>query len=248
MWRSGVLDNEAWGKPRDKERFAGPHGNGLWTQEIYYHLLNCGLRIPPSAGSASGVLPNPIGYNRVYVQVNGDLTWEQWWSGLRAGRSFVSNGPLLRCKANGQLPGHVFRSGGKPVAISLEVTVTTRDPKGMIEVIQNGTVVRSLPYFGTNSNHTLGPMEFPEPGWFLVRVVADVPHTFRFASTAPFYVEFTGKADRVSRKSAEFFLDWVQQRKRGVRVDDPDQRNAVLQHHTAAEDFWRDAVSKGNAP
>ena len=44
-------------------------GNGYWSQEIYYHLLNCGLRLPPSAGSASGVLPNPVGYNRVYVHV-----------------------------------------------------------------------------------------------------------------------------------------------------------------------------------
>src|SRR5262249_46379255 len=36
MHRAGVMDNEAWGKPRDKQRYARPHGNGLWTQEIYY--------------------------------------------------------------------------------------------------------------------------------------------------------------------------------------------------------------------
>ncbi|MEM7559890.1 MAG: hypothetical protein AAF394_12285, partial [Planctomycetota bacterium] len=54
MHRSGVLDGEAWGKPRDSKRLAGPHGNGLWTQEIYYHILNSGIRIPPTAGSASG--------------------------------------------------------------------------------------------------------------------------------------------------------------------------------------------------
>src|SRR5690606_11352677 len=96
MWRSGVLDNEAWGKARDVAAYPGPQGNGLWSQHIYYHILNTGLRIPPSAGSASGVLPNPVGYNRTYVQVDGELTYEKWWDGVRAGRVFVSNGPLLR--------------------------------------------------------------------------------------------------------------------------------------------------------
>src|SRR5262245_38176778 len=66
MCRSRMYENEAWGKPRLVERLPNPRGNGYWSQEIYDHLLNCGLRVPPSAGSASGVLPNPVGYNRVY--------------------------------------------------------------------------------------------------------------------------------------------------------------------------------------
>jgi hypothetical protein len=65
--RSGVMTNEAWGRPRERRRLPDPQGNGHWTQEIYYHILNCGLRLLPSAGSASGVLPNPVGYDRVYV-------------------------------------------------------------------------------------------------------------------------------------------------------------------------------------
>ena len=58
MNRAGVLGNEAWGRPRDMKRYPGVHGNGLYTQDLYYRILNCGFRIPPSAGSASGVLPN----------------------------------------------------------------------------------------------------------------------------------------------------------------------------------------------
>jgi hypothetical protein len=67
MHRAGMYNGEAWGKARDTNAFPTLRGNGFWTQEIYYHALNCGLRLPPSAGSASGVLPNPVGYNRVYV-------------------------------------------------------------------------------------------------------------------------------------------------------------------------------------
>src|SRR5207302_5270525 len=108
MCRSQMYSNEAWGKPRDTKRLPGPRGNGFWSQEIYYHMLNSGLRIPPSAGSASGVLPNPVGYNRVYVHLDKEMDYANWWKGLRAGRSFVTNGPLLRVRVNGQFPGHVL--------------------------------------------------------------------------------------------------------------------------------------------
>ncbi|HTL55664.1 MAG TPA: hypothetical protein VL361_08285 [Candidatus Limnocylindrales bacterium] len=46
MQRDGVMPNEAWGRARDKQRLPDPQGNGLWTQEIYYHALDCGLRLP----------------------------------------------------------------------------------------------------------------------------------------------------------------------------------------------------------
>src|SRR5262249_2852721 len=111
MNRRGMYKgDEAWGRPRDKARLKGPRGNGYYSQEIYYELLECGLRLPPSAGSASGVLPNPVGYNRVYVKVGDDRSYPAWWSALRAGRSFVTNGPLLRVEAGGSPPGHVFRT------------------------------------------------------------------------------------------------------------------------------------------
>ena len=46
MCRSSMSATEAWGKPRDTARLPPPQGNGYWSQEIYYHVLNCGLRHP----------------------------------------------------------------------------------------------------------------------------------------------------------------------------------------------------------
>ena len=202
MHRGGVMDSEAWGRPRDTQTYSGPQGNGRWSQDIYYHLLNCGLRIPPSAGSASGVLPNPVGYNRAYVQVEGELTYEKWFEGLRAGRSFVTNGPLLRCRANGQWPGHVFKSGG-PVQISLDWQLDSRDPIRVVELVRNGRAERvALPAVFTMN----------ESGWFLVRAIADVPHTLRFASTAPWHVEIGNQPMKPVRESAEFFVEWSKER------------------------------------
>ncbi len=247
MCRDQMFESEAWGKPRDVRRLPSPRGNGFWSQEIYYHLLNCGLRIPPSAGSASGVLPNPVGYDRVYVHAGKELNYEKWWEGLRSGRSFVSNGPLLRCRANGELPGHVFKAS-KSKEFSLKITaLSSRDPLSSIEIIKDGRIERTIPFATWKETGALGSLQFRESGWFLIRVMADNLKTFRFASTAPYYVEIGTSARHVSKSSAQFFLEWVRERAQRVKLDDPVQRLEVLQYHQMAEKFWQDLVDRANA-
>jgi hypothetical protein len=246
MHRGGVMENEAWGRARDRQRYPGTQGNGFWTQDIYYHALNAGLRLPPSAGSASGVLPNPVGYDRLYVRLDGELTWEKWWEGLRAGRVFVSNGPLLRCRADGQWPGHIFQ-GQQPISLPLEATMDSRDPVSAIEIIKNGRVERTVPVAEWRRTGSLGRIAFQESGWFLVRALADVPGTFRFASTGPFYIEIGATPRRVSKSSAQFFLDWVRERMSQIKLDNPQERAEVLKPHATAEKFWQEKVAQANA-
>lgn len=236
MHRGGVLDNEAWGRPRDRAKYPGPQGNGRYSQDIYYHLLNCGLRLPPSAGSASGVLPNPVGYNRAYVHVDGEFTYQKWQEGLRAGRTFVSNGPLLRCRANGEFPGHIFKSD-HALEIRLEGKLNSRDPIAAVELLRNGSVERiRLPHrFKVN-----------ESGWFLLRVIADVTNTFRFASTAPWYVEIGGETMKPRADSAQFFVDWS--RERMARLSaltevGAAQKTELLQPWRETEAFWARKIS-----
>jgi hypothetical protein len=247
--RSGMLDNEAWGRPRDRHRFPGPQGNGLWSQELYYQILNAGFRLPPSAGSASGVLPNPVGYNRVYVHVPGELTWARWWDGLRTGRVFVSNGPLLRCRVGGQLPGHVFKSeDGVPIELNLEILLNSRDPVKQIEVISNGAAVRRVPVNLDKSAQRAAKLRVTESGWFLLRAVADVPDTFRFASTGPFYVQIGGKGRRISKAACAFFLEWIRERIPQIKLPDPRQQADVLQVWREAEQFWLSRLAQANVP
>jgi hypothetical protein len=247
MCRDRMSESEAWGKPRPAERFPAPLGNGYWSQEIYYHLLNCGLRIPPSAGSASGVLPNPVGYDRVYVHLGRELSWEKWWEALRAGRSFVTNGPLLRVRANGELPGHIFTvAQGKDIGLEVKAELTTRDKIPFLEVIKNGQVEHKVSFEEFSRTGTLGIVRFDTSGWFLVRAIADNPKTFRFASTAPYYVEVGATKRQVSKESAKFFLEWAKERAGRVRLDDAEQRREVLRYHEAAEKFWQEMVDKAN--
>jgi hypothetical protein len=245
MCRRMMYEDEAWGRPRDAGEFPPPRGNGFYSQLLYYRLLNCGLRIPPSAGSASGVLPNPVGYNRAYVRLDGPFSYEAWWRGLGEGRSFVTNGPILLVQADGRHPGAVFRSpGGEARRVSLDIRVLGDDPLEAVEVIRDGVVVERLAGDDLGERVRARPLVFPSSGWFLVRAIAAVPETFRFASTAPFYVEVGEARETIHRDDVAFFLRWIDERIAALQADqkgelgDPTRKEDVLRPHRAARRFF----------
>jgi hypothetical protein len=248
MYRGG--DEPGNCKPRDATLLPSPLGNGYWTLETYYRMLDAGLRIPPSAGSASGGMPNPVGYNRVYAHVEGEFSYEKWWEGLRQGRSFVTNGPLLRCQAAGKLPGDVFVAReGDEVSVELTVKLSSREPVRAIEIVKNGRVERAVPLETATRTGSLGRVSFKESGWFLFRAMVDHPKTFRFAQTAPYYVEIGEKKRRVSRAAAEFFRDWAVERSEQLgRHESGLQRQELLEQLDRAKKFWDERVAEANAP
>lgn len=246
--RTKTISNESGGKPRDVRIFPGVDGAARWSQEIYFHLLNCGLRIPPSAGSGSGQSPNPVGYNRVYVNVDSELTYQKWWQNLKAGRAFVTNGPMIVTSVEGHPPGHVFQlERGREAEFEVLVTnLSRRKPIQYIELIRDGRVEVSVAFDDFAKTGRLPKLKFNSSGWFLVRAVVDVPKTYRFAMTAPYYVE-SNYQKRISRRSAQFFLDWVYERARRIQLDNVDQQQVVMAYHREARDFWRDLVDRANA-
>ena len=247
--RGGTVNHERDGKPRDELLFPGASGNGRWSEAIYYHLLNCGLRVPPTAGSGSGEVPNPLGYNRMYVHVDGELTYDKWWEGVRAGRVVITNGPLLRPTVEGEVPGFVFRAdSGQEVQLEVGLTLSTRDRISYVEVIKNGQLEEQVRVDDlAQAGGRLSPIVFRESGWLLLRATADVPDNYRYAMTAPYYVEI-GERPRISKASAQFFLEWVNERAAKVTVADPKQRETVLKYHQQAKTYWQDLVDRANAP
>jgi hypothetical protein len=247
LCRDSVTDEEVGGKPRDTALYRGVQGAGQWSQAIYFRLLECGLRIPPSAGSGSGEAPNPVGYNRLYVHVEGELTYQKWWENLRAGRVVITNGPLLRPRVRGELPGHVFQAEqGEELEFEIGLTLSTRKPISYLEIIKNGQVEHSVRFDEYANSGRLPKLHFKQSGWFLVRAVTDLGKTYRFAMTGPYYVHI-GYQPRISRDSAQFFLEWVYERARQIKLDDPAQQGAVLEYHRQARDFWQDLLQRANA-
>jgi len=244
-----MYPSEAWGKPRDAKRLPEPRGNGFWTQEIYYHMLNCGLRLPPSAGSASGVLPNPVGYNRVYVYLDEPFTSDAWFRGLSRGRCFVTNGPLLIVTANGQDPGATIKlQSGERRPLGINIQLTSQEPISQLELITNGNVSHTIKCSDALKQRHTFELSVDKSCWFLVRAIADVENTFRFASTAPWFVEAGGVEHRISRKSVQFFLDWVDERIERVKanIKNDAEREQVLIWHIKAREFWAERLNMAN--
>jgi len=94
---------------------------------------------------------------------------------------------------------------------------------------------------------SLGTLKLERSGWFLVRAIADEPKTFRFASTAPFYVEVGDEKRRVSRASAKFFLEWVDERRGRVKEADAARRAEVMRFQDDARAFWAALVERADA-
>jgi|LSQX01.1.fsa_nt_gb hypothetical protein len=249
--RDEVIDRQTGLRERDKARYPGADGLARWSQQIYFHLLNCGLRIPPTAASLSGEVPNPVGYNRTYVHLEGPFSAGEWWQGLRAGQVTVGNGPLLLPLVEGKPPGCVFHApAGAAVELQplLSISYRSHEPLRYLELIRNGEVEYSLSlddYVERKGN--LLPLKFEQSGWFLIRAVSEISHTYRFSITGPYYVQI-GSEPHVSRRSAEFFLDWVYERARMIRLDDPEERRQVIDAHRQARDFWQAAVARAAAP
>jgi len=171
-----------------------------YTLGMYYTLLDSGFRMPPTAGTASGVHPVPAGFGRVYVHLPDEFTYEKWLAGLRAGHSFVTTGPMLLATADQRLPGEVFRKDGGPVKLAVAGSVISEQPLAFIEVIRNGLPV--LTFMPTNQRTAdgacvssfAGEVAFDGSGWMVVRCWEDRPgKRFRFAHTAPWYVEIAAR-------------------------------------------------------
>jgi hypothetical protein len=222
---------------RDKSQLRFPRTLGDWGMDIYFHVLNCGLRVPPSAGSFTGIVPNPAGYNRMYVAVEPSrFSYQTWFDAFRAGRVIVGNGPLIQPQANDRLPGEVFKvPAGKELTIDIAMNLATSEPLRYLEVIYNGQVAHSIRLEDWAKTGHFPPLVVKESGWFLVRVATENTETFRFAMSAPWYVEVGDSIPRISRRSAEFFNHWL------------DLRSEKLPDDQHARTFWQEKLSAANA-
>lgn len=235
-------------RPFDPVLFPAPHSQGRWREYIYYQLLECGLRIPPGAGSGSGEYPLPLGSNRVYAQLTSVVSQDAWWNALQDGKVFVTNGPLMNPSVNGRPPGSVFQApAGEQVVLQPELTLRTREPIAYLEIIKNGRTAHSisLEQFKDRSGR-LPPVEFDESGWMAIRAITDNSASYRLAMSGAFYVEIGG-VNRVSRDAVQFFLDWENERTQRPQAAGGEKNKAAEALHRATIAYWEKLKSQASS-
>jgi hypothetical protein len=80
-------------------------------------------------------------------------------------------------------------------------------------------------------------LQVEESGWLVVRVVTEREHTYRLATTAPYYVELAGRP-RISREAVEYFQQWCQRARAEVQAEGGVEWDAARPFFDAAERFW----------
>ena len=183
---------------------------------VYYALLDSGFRLAPTAGTASGVHPVPLGHSRVYVHTGSRMVPADWLAGLRAGRSFVTTGPMLFARLDGKWPGSSFEfpaDGGPAVDLELDLEAIGVQPVSTVEVLVNGRVVQrfdgptSRTPAGAWSTRHRRSLRVTESSWIAVRCMEPrADGRQRFAHTGSWWVTIGGQPITPRREEVEWLV------------------------------------------
>ncbi len=141
--------------------------------DIWYKILNTGFRLTPTAGSDYPWGESYPGRERFYTRVRGDFTVEKWIEAVRAGHTFVTNGPVLAFRVNGKNMGESLEIP-RPGTVDVEARVLF-DPRSDrvsdLEIVENGVVIRTCPLEGARSSGIRCSLkhEVRQAGWLAAR-------------------------------------------------------------------------------
>jgi len=203
------------------------YSDHLITSEIWYRLLNCGFRIPAAAGTDAfpnfASLRGPPGLVRVFAHSGAKLDHRSWLAALKAGRTFVTNGPLLEFSITNATPGDEINVPTGMQVMPAVVKLRSNVPIDHLEIVGNGTVVARLRLDSdrTTADDTL-MVPVKQSGWYVLRAYSDksempVLDLYPFASTSPIYVK-VGEQPVRSTDDAAFFVRWIDRMIAGTRA------------------------------
>ena len=185
----------------------------------WYAILNNGLRVTAVGGEdsiSSMHRSKLVGSARTYV-FTGDrgLTADAWFEGLRAGRAFVTTGPLVELTVNGKIPGEevTLPASGGDVTIAARVRSIT--PLETVTLIFNGDVVEKIPLSPDRMSAELSKtLKATRSGWYHLRAEGNpkerypLDTTFAQGFTNPIWVTVGNQPVR-SAAAAAYCLKWI---------------------------------------
>jgi hypothetical protein len=225
-----------------------PYGTAFETLRFHdwYRYLNAGYRLPAVGGTDKMGAYMPVGANRTYANLGSEqFSFESWTRAVRAGRTFMTTGPLLLLEADGKAPGDeiVLGQGGGRVEVRLEARSFV--PFHRVEIVLNGQVVASREAAAGTREVTLREaVPVPGPGWLAARCVSRFGPTTAWglgvqAHTSPIYFHVPTR-ELFSAPAVGYMLTLVDGAETWVRTlatrSDPARMERVLAHLRAARE------------
>jgi TolB protein len=190
----------------------------LGTSEAWYRLLNLGIPIAPSAGSDT--MHNfyrtmAIGSARIYAKPDGAMNLPGYLDAVRNGRSFVTNGPLIKFSVNNIEAGGIVNAAPNQ-AVEWKLEAWSSLPVEKVEILVNGQIVWSGKALDVAGRKTFsGRINAPRGGWIAARVHGGTTKppmmdSYPFAHTAPVWFNQKGSSDaEAAKRSAQDLLRWM---------------------------------------
>ena len=212
---------------------------------MYYRVLNCGLKCAASSGSDTrlNVLRHSVaGGGRVYAQAGSELTYRRWVAAYQAGRTFVSNGPMLFLDVEGREPGADL-AFASPRTVKVAARAQSLAPMSTLEIIVNGrSVARADTTAGGTRAELSHELRLEQSSWIVARVWGG-PHRLvvndpkLFAHTSPVYCTVAGR--KIGFKNdAALVLAWIDRLIADVAAS---PRFATERHRAEVLDLFRRA-------
>ena len=183
------------------------------AMEIYYKLLNCGIRLGLAAGTDFPCNEGePLGTLLTYAKVSQQLSYNKWIGAIKSGNTVISrmgNTEFLDLKLNSKSqPGDELKLN-KAGNVDVLVTWTSAFPKdGVIELICNGKVVQSVSGSADPQHalqlHVRLPMD--KTCWIAARRMSAGEYQ---SHTAPVYVTLKGEPMVPDPADARYFVAWI---------------------------------------
>lgn len=224
----------------------------------WYRFLNCGYRLPALGGTDKMSAGVPVGAVRSYARVDPDAppSFESWAAAVRAGRTFVTSGPVIELSVDGHGPGDVLTlpsSGGR---LEVHVRVRAAQPViGSAEVVVNGRVAAIVESPGATDDLTLrASIDVSSGAWIAARsrsdhVINSVFSTSMASHTSPVYVEVRDRP-LFAVSDAEAILEVIDGTRRWVEsmaaVDRPEDRRRMVELIVESAASLRDRISRAS--
>jgi hypothetical protein len=204
----------------------------------WYGLLDCGLRLPLAGGSGKDSNAVAAGAVRTYARLLPGQTFGYGArvDAVRAGRTFVTNGPLLTLDVDGQGSGHTFDAlpAGRPVHVRVEARSAV--PFDHVEVLYNGQVIAGRDTSGDRQATVLeAGFAPPAPGWVAARCRGGMrlpDGQLPFAHTSPVWFHPAGKPPRPAAAAVARFDELLRQTLHWTstagRYDNPKSREHLV--------------------
>lgn len=187
----------------------------------WHRLLNCGFKIPPSAGTDAMLAEGRItmGISRVYAKSGTPLNYDKWVDAYKAGKTFVTTGPYVWMTVNEKEPGAIISGErGKKLTLTIHAEAASQFGLQRMEIICNSEVVSSIDLQSKIKGELKCTVAVDSDSWITAQAYGVNPPapdaTFslfnQFATTGPVYCDLKTPST-LHLDDANFFKEWIDQ-------------------------------------